>query len=343
MYIKRAPPRRLQSAPAFETSHITMLHYMHPQEKASTAQRSPPSSAAPRAAVSAGRTVRQQTSAPAPAAVRQQTSAPAPAAVRQQTSAPTDREFNELCSEYHKQDKIIHELSLQNEANKERASKYKQTLKTRVEDMKALQAKADKYKAQVKALESAQAANGDGKKGSISKLAATAKELSEANKELEALKSELPQVKALLTKGGQAIQKLEVETKRNQELQQQLAQLRSSKPPTTSAAADSLLLLHGAGSGADSALKTKNQQLQSEVVAVKDKLKAASQEVSARVSQVAACKDMLAKAEAVLQTCSELHESKGGDALASALRETTDNVQAFLQNLSSGSPKKPHS
>ena len=45
-------------------------------------------------------------------------------------------------------------------------------------------------------------------------------------------------------------------------------------------------------------MKTKNQQLQSEVVAVKDKLKAASQEVSARVSQVAACKDMLAKAEA---------------------------------------------
>ena len=338
MYIKRAPPRRLQSAPAFETSHITMLHYMHPQEKASTAQRSQPSSAAPRAAVSAGRTVRQQTSAPAPAAVRQQ------------TSAPTDREFNELCSEYRKQDKVIHELAIQNEANMERASKYKQTLKTRVEDMKVLQAKADKYKAQVKALESAQSANGDGKKGSISKLAATAKELSEANKELEALKSELPQVKALLTKGGQAIQKLEVETKRNQELQQQLAQLRSSKPPTTSAsskaaeaAADSLLLLHGAGSGADSALKTKNQQLQSEVVAVKDKLKAASQEVSARVSQVAACKDMLAKAEAVLQTCSELHESKGGDALASALRETTDNVQAFLQNLSSGSAKKPHS
>ena len=79
-------------------------------------------------------------------------------------------------------------------------------------------------------------------------------------------------------------------------------------------------------------MKAKNQQLQSEVIAVKDKLKAASQEVSARVSQVALCKDMLTKAEEVLRTCSELHESKGG-ALASALRETTANVQSFLQNL----------
>ena len=80
------------------------------------------------------------------------------------------------------------------------------------------------------------------------------------------------------------------------------------------------------------AQKAKNQQLQSEVVAVKDKLKAASQDVSARVNQVAACKDMLAKAEQVLRTCSDLHETKG-DALAAALRETTANVQTFLQNL----------
>lgn len=283
-----------------------MLHYMHPQETVKTSSSTvPPAGSAPR-----------------------KTDALAGAKSKAPPAPVTMEEHMELFSEYKKQDKFIHELSHQNEVNRERASKYKQSLKARIEDLKALQAKMDKYKAQVKSLES-ERAPGKGNKDVSgkalaeckSKLAATTKELADVKKELAGLKSELPQVKDLLTKGGQAIQKLEAETKRSKELQQQVADLKSKSARTL-----------GTAGGSDSALQAKNQQLQSEVVAVKDKLKAASQEVSARVSQVAACKDMLAKAEQVLRTCSDLHASKG-DALASALQETTANVQSFLDNL----------
>ena len=294
-----------------------MLHYMHPQENSTTVQRSQQQQTSTRA-VSAG-SIPHNTDAPAKASVSRATA---------DSETVSMKEHKELFSEYKKQDKFIHELSYQNELNKDRASKYKQTLKARLEDMKALQAKVDKYRAQAKSLETSKGKDGSSKALSEckSKLAATTKELAEANKELQSLKSELPQVKALLSKGGQAIQQLAAETKRNQELQQQVAELMTqtrSKNNKASPAGTDI---------SDPALKAKNQQLQSEVVAVKDKLKAASQEVSARVSQVALCKDMLTKAEEVLRTCSELHESKGG-ALASALRETTANVQSFLQNL----------
>lgn len=275
-----------------------MLHFMHPQETVKTSSSTvPPAGSAPR---KTDALVGAKSKAP-----------PAPV---------TMEEHMELFSEYKKQDKFIHELSHQNEVNRERASKYKQSLKARIEDLKALQAKMDKYKAQVKSLES-ERAPGKALAECKSKLAATTKELADVKKELAGLKSELPQVKDLLTKGGQAIQKLEAETKRSKELQQQVADLKAKSARTL-----------GTAGGSDSALQAKNQQLQSEVVAVKDKLKAASQEVSARVSQVAACKDMLAKAEQVLRTCSDLHASKG-DALASALQETTANVQSFLDNL----------
>jgi len=243
------------------------------------------------------------------------------------------KEHARLMDNYKKQDTFLHELAEENELNKNRASKYKKTLKAQLEDLKVLQAKVDKYKAQVKTLllhQQQTSSSGSPllvvERDSISsssskqKLSECKSKLADAMKDLASLRAEMPEVKALLTKGGHAIQKLEAETKRSQDLQQQVADLKAKSRSSTDSGETV------------AALKAKNQQLQSEVVAVKDKLKAASQDVSARVNQVAACKDMLAKAEQVLRTCSDLHETKG-DALAAALRETTANVQAFLQNL----------
>ena len=282
-----------------------MLHYMHNQDKTAI-QRSSGQKATAASSTAKGAT-------------------PIPAVV-------SIKEHARLMDNYKKQDTFLHELAEENELNKNRASKYKKTLKAQLEDLKVLQAKVDKYKAQVKTLllhqqqtsssESPLAVERDSTSSSSSKqkLSECKSKLADAMKDLASLRAEMPEVKALLTKGGHAIQKLEAETKRSQDLQQQVADLKAKSRSSTDSGETV------------AALKAKNQQLQSEVVAVKDKLKAASQDVSARVNQVAACKDMLAKAEQVLRTCSDLHETKG-DALAAALRETTANVQAFLQNL----------
>jgi len=281
------------------------LHYMHNQDKTAI-QRSSGQKATAASSTAKGAT-------------------PIPAVV-------SIKEHARLMDNYKKQDTFLHELAEENELNKNRASKYKKTLKAQLEDLKVLQAKVDKYKAQVKTLllhqqqtsssESPLAVERDSTSSSSSKqkLSECKSKLADAMKDLASLRAEMPEVKALLTKGGHAIQKLEAETKRSQDLQQQVADLKAKSRSSTDSGETV------------AALKAKNQQLQSEVVAVKDKLKAASQDVSARVNQVAACKDMLAKAEQVLRTCSDLHETKG-DALAAALRETTANVQAFLQNL----------
>ena len=201
-----------------------MLHYMHPQDNAaSSVQRS--------------QQQQQQTCAPTSVPRRKMDSPSSSAA-----ETVSIKEHAELLSEYKKQDKYIHQLSYQNEVNKERASKYKQTLKARLEDLKALQTKVDKYKAQVKSLQTERNASSPSSKRkdasstsatpeSKSKLAAANKELAAANKELAAankelasLKAELPQVKALLAKGGQATQNLEAEVKRSKDLQQQVAE-----------------------------------------------------------------------------------------------------------------------
>jgi chromosome segregation ATPase len=283
-----------------------MLHYMHNQDKTAIQRSSGQKATAASSTAAKGAT-------------------PIPAVV-------SIKEHARLMDEYKKQDTFLQELSYENELNKNRASKYKKTLKAQLEDLKVLQAKVDRYKAQVKTLllhQQQTSSSGSplvverdstSSSSSKQKLSECKSKLADAMKDLASLRAEMPEVKALLTKGGHAIQKLEAETKRSQDLQQQVADLKAKSRSSTDSGETV------------AALKAKNQQLQSEVVAVKDKLKAASQDVSARVNQVAACKDMLAKAEQVLRTCSDLHETKG-DALAAALRETTANVQAFLQNL----------
>ena len=76
----------------------------------------------------------------------------------------------------------------------------------------------------------------------------------------------------------------------------------------------------------------KARQAESDLVAARDKLRAATHDASAKTAQAHACQDMLARAEQVLQTCCSLHSAKDdAHPLAMALRETTQTIGQFLK------------
>ena len=232
-------------------------------------------------------------------------------------------------------DKMVHRLAYQVEELKEtqkdtkaRADKYKLQLKEQLEVQRGLVEKHSKLRAQTKALvgerDGLQAKLGSvppAGKGAGGGLAECRSKLAAANAELQTLRAEVPEVQKLLAQGGEAVRKLQAlegkESKRVLELQKQLAETKAKIK----------------SGQANETLKAKNQQLQSDMVAMKDRLKAAATQASSSISQVQACKDMLTKAEEVLRTCSDLHASKG-DPLASALQATTSNLEAFLKTLS---------
>ena len=232
-------------------------------------------------------------------------------------------------------DKMVHRLAYQVEELKEtqkdtkaRADKYKLQLKEQLEVQRGLVEKHSKLRAQTKALvgerDGLQAKLGSAPpagKGAGGGLAECRSKLAAANAELQTLRAEVPEVQKLLAQGGEAVRKLQAlegkESKRVLELQKQLAETKAKIK----------------SGQANETLKAKNQQLQSDMVAMKDRLKAAATQASSSISQVQACKDMLTKAEEVLRTCSDLHASKG-DPLASALQATTSNLEAFLKTLS---------
>jgi len=234
-------------------------------------------------------------------------------------SPVTPEEWAKLMKENDTLHKMVHKLAYQVEELKEshkavkaKADKYKQQLQLHVEAQEGFAAKHDKLKAQFKTVTAERdrlQTRADEHKG---KLAATTTELKE-------LKAQIPEVQKLLAKGGEAHRKVqtleEKEGRRVQDLQKQLAECKAK--------------LRGTENPAQAA---KVQQLQSELTATRERLKAAAGQASTSISQVQSCKDMLAKADEVLRTCSELHASKG-DALASALQHTTNNLEAFLKTL----------
>lgn len=76
------------------------------------------------------------------------------------------------------------------------------------------------------------------------------------------------------------------------------------------------------------------QKLELDVIAGKEKLRAATQDASAKAARLATCTDMLMRAEQVLKTCSQVHSAnEDGAPLAEALAETTENLALFLQAL----------
>ena len=125
--------------------------------------------------------------------------------------------------------------------------------------------------------------------------------------QLSAIESERPLVQEKLRIGGQAFRDLQAHERTIQELRAELA-------------VSSKTVVDG------------TRKLELDVVAGKEKLRAATQDASAKTARLAACTDMLMRAEQVLKTCSQLHSASDETApLAEALAETTANLTAFLK------------
>ena len=148
--------------------------------------------------------------------------------------------------------------------------------------------------------------------------------LEQAERRLREIEQERPEVQQKLQVGGQAFRELQALKPAKAASDQAVVELRAE-----------LAKLRG---GAEPAGRVRELEL--EVVAGKDKLRAAAQEASAQTARLLACTDMLARAEQVLKTCSQLQAAKGSEAsaaLADALAETTANVAQFLESVN----KKP--
>ncbi len=257
----------------------------------------------------------------------------------------TPEQLAKLQKENDTLDKLVHKLAYQVEVLederknlKARADKYKQHLKDHVSAQEAFMARHDKVKAQLKGLTTERdrlQAKVDEHKFSNRKsgdsLSECRAKLEATTAELKKLKAEIPEVQKLLTQGGEATKRLQaLESKENKKVLELQRQLEATKAKAK--ASDEKLRAAASSPDQAGALKTKNQQLQSEVASMRDRLKAASAQASTSISQVQACKEMLTRAEGVLRTCTELHEGKG-DALAAALQETTTNLSVFLKSL----------
>jgi chromosome segregation ATPase len=81
------------------------------------------------------------------------------------------------------------------------------------------------------------------------------------------------------------------------------------------------------------ASKDKLRAAQLELAPTREKLRAAAKDCSHKTDKLAACVDMLMRAEQVLHTCSQLHESSH---LSAALVETTQNFSKFRKSLDCG-------
>lgn len=81
------------------------------------------------------------------------------------------------------------------------------------------------------------------------------------------------------------------------------------------------------------ASKDKLRAAQLELAPTREKLRAAAKDCSHKTDKLAACVDMLMRAEQVLHTCSQLHESSQ---LSAALVETTQNFSKFRKSLDCG-------
>jgi chromosome segregation ATPase len=121
------------------------------------------------------------------------------------------------------------------------------------------------------------------------------------------------------------VKQMEAEISRLRQLEQEAAPLRAAAGKARQLELEIVAL---------KAAAAKDSQAALEVRAAKDKLRAATQEASAQASKVQACADMLARAEQVLKTCSQLHAAEeDSHGLAEALADTTDHIGKFLAKL----------
>jgi chromosome segregation ATPase len=137
-------------------------------------------------------------------------------------------------------------------------------------------------------------------------------QLAKAKLALQQLEAERPIVQERLQLGGDAFRKLQALEPRAKQLEERVQQLEADKRDKRAKAEQS-------------------HQLELDLVAAKEKVRAATQDASAKTVRVQACVDMLARAEQVLKTCSQLHASKDqASPLALALHDTTANISQFL-------------
>lgn len=295
---------------------------------------------------------------PSPASAAQQKQDPVPAGVQGSLAPPDEahrlrKELDKALSHAHhwqqetiKMDKIARQAM--DKLDAKRAAK--QALKT---ECLAAQKQAEIWQSRYKELSKAaeahtgvithecQAAHTTAAKPRDTDLQATQKALRQREDQLQAVQkalrqheeqlqaaqnalrqhqAEVPLVQERLKVGGSAFRKLQTieprlaaSEQRVRDLQAEIANLQTAS--TRKADLDA----------------AKIRQTESDLATTKDKLRAATQEASAKTAQVHACRDMLARTEQVLKTCSQLYASKDeGHPLAQALMESTEGIQQFL-------------
>ena len=164
-------------------------------------------------------------------------------------------------------------------------------------------------------------------------------ELSKARQTIAAYEAEAPKIKERLLMGGEAYRKLQTieprlaaSEKRAQDAESKLAAIQMQ----TQSLKNELTTMKVATSRQAELDATRIRQASSELATTNEKLRTATNNLSAKTSQVQATTDMLARTEQVLHTCSQLFAVQDPDhPLAQALTDSTTAVRQFLAKVQS--------
>ncbi len=164
-------------------------------------------------------------------------------------------------------------------------------------------------------------------------------ELDQARRALQQHEVEHDAIRERLQVGGNAFRKLQILEPKLAASEQRVRDLESklaaSEARIRNLEAD-LATLRTASTRQAGLDNAKARQADLDLAAAKDKLRAATQDASAKASQVQACADMLARTEQVLKTCSQLYAAKEeAHPLAQALLDSTSTISQFLARMES--------
>lgn len=184
------------------------------------------------------------------------------------------------------------------------ANEAMRKLEKKRQDKHALKAEVEVWRARYKDLKAAHTAN------------ATSEE-------------ERAEIQEKLTIGGQAYRQL----KELRPVMEALQADKASSGLTIARLQSEIAALKAGPAKADPSPRLRELEL--EVVAGKEKLRAATTDASAKAAKLLACKDMLARADQVLKTCAQLRSAQDEEPseFGEALNETAANLAHFLQSL----------
>ena len=169
-------------------------------------------------------------------------------------------------------------------------------------------------------------------------------DLAKARQALALHQADEPKIKERLLIGGDSFRKLQTlaprlaaAEKRAQEAESKLATVQQQKH----ALEQELAALKATASRQADLDAVRNRQASSDLAAAKEKLRTATNDLSAKTAQVQSSADMLARTEQVLHTCSQLFATKEpAHPLAQALCDSTAAVRKFLAKMEATSD--PH-